>query len=236
MHDTKPTQQRKTNKMKDTTLRDALQNIARLIAQDGELRTDGECLGDVWEYLETLGINPREFQTQPAPLQIASASSAVASPELSAALVDTRALAENPCNGGDPCGFGVYCSDQSGEWIETGFSDEAAAERFADTWRNYREDNTARVGLVISNDRAEWEEDTQPETIGARCVIEWSDKTETVYISLGEHNAETNCDTFGVPDGQVFYYADPVEFQRFTITDEWHKDGWRIVSYEWVTQ
>jgi hypothetical protein len=232
-----------------------------------------------------------EDNETPAPLQIAGASSAVASPAFTASAVAPLRSAVNPCDGGEPCGFGVYCSDQSGEWIETGFSDEAAAERFADAWKNYREDNHARVGLVISNTRAEWEgydlnekpvlacqicdhaqefagwldendtahfpcpncggifehdewlaffddenEEEELETIGARCVIEWSDKTENVYISLGEHDAETNCDTFGVPDEQVFYYATPIEFQRLTTTKEPHADGWHIVSYEWVTQ
>ena len=277
--------------MENTTLRDALQNIARLIAQDGEIRTDGECLGDVWEYLETLGINPREFQTQPAPALIANATHADASPAFTASAPAPLRSAVNPCDGGDPCGFGVYCSDQSGEWLEIGFSDEAAAERFADAWRNYSKENAARVGLVMENKRAEWEgydlsekpvlacqicdhaqefagwldendtahfpcpncggifehddwlaffddeeEETELETIGARCVIEWGDKTEEVYISLGEYDEPRECDTFGVPDEQVFYYAHPVEFQRYTITDEWHADGWRIVSYEWVTQ
>jgi hypothetical protein len=217
------------------------QNYDRVELSD--LDQDGQSVWDShpWEI--------EEDNETPAPLQIANASSAVASPELEAALVDTRALASNPCNGGEPCGFGVYCTDQSGEWIETGFSDEAAAERFADAWTNYRADNYARVGLVISNDRAEWEEDTQPETIGARCVIEWhkyeytdertlvaTRETMERYFSLGEYDEPRNCDTFGVPDEQVFYYTDRVEFQELTETDRWHHDGWRIVSYEWVTQ
>lgn len=237
-----------------------------------------------------------------APLQIANASSAVASPELSAALAHARALAENPCSGGEPLGFGVYCSDNSGEWIETGFSDEAAAERFATAWKNYsRGEWTARVGLVIANNREQWEgepitpapvlgcgnecgfsgefsgwinaddvayfpcpncgtifehsdwseffdedkKEDETETpvevvalsvIGADCVIEWSDKTKTVYISLGEYDEPNDRDTFGVPDKKIFYYANPVEFQELTNTDKWHHDGWRIVSYEWVTQ
>jgi hypothetical protein len=119
--------------------------------QIAALDLDGEGVWDShpWEVAED--------NETPAPLQIASASSAVASPELEAAIAHAHALASNPCDGGDPLGFGVYCSDNSGEWIETGFTDEEAAERFAAAWTAYRAGNHARVGLVISNDRTEWE-------------------------------------------------------------------------------
>jgi hypothetical protein len=41
-----------------------LRHIAALVAQDGETRTDGECLGDVWMYLLTLGIDPDNFRPE----------------------------------------------------------------------------------------------------------------------------------------------------------------------------
>lgn len=124
--------------------------------QLSDLDLDGQSVWDShpWEI--------EEDNETPAPLQIASASSAVANPELSAALAHARALAENPCNGGDPLGFGIYCSDASGEWIETGFSDEEAADRFAAAWTSYKEGNAARVGLVIGNSRAEWKGENLP--------------------------------------------------------------------------
>jgi hypothetical protein len=98
-----------------------------------------------------------EVEDDPAALQIAGASSALASPAFTASATPALRSAVNPCTDGDPVGWGVYCSDHSGEWIESGFQDEAAAERFAEAWKNYRQDNTARVGLIISDDRQQWE-------------------------------------------------------------------------------
>lgn len=39
-----------------------LERIAALIAVDGEHKTDGECLSDVWSYLEECGVNPDHFR------------------------------------------------------------------------------------------------------------------------------------------------------------------------------
>ena len=39
-----------------------LERIAALLARDGEERTDGECLGDVWAYLQECGVDPNEFR------------------------------------------------------------------------------------------------------------------------------------------------------------------------------
>jgi hypothetical protein len=279
----------------NATHADALQHIARLIAANGEEFTDGECMDEVWVYLETLGIDPEQYRNnskpEPAPALIAIATHADASPVFTASAAAPLRSAVNPCDGGEPRGFGVYCSDGSGEWLEIGFSDETAAERFADAWKNYREDNTARVGLVINNTRAEWEgydltekpvlacqicdhaqefagwldendtahfpcpncggifehddwlaffddeeEETEIEVIGARCLIKWENADEIVYISFGEYEEKDKYDSYDVPDEKIFYYADPVEFRRLTTTKEPHADGWRIVSYEWVTQ
>jgi len=39
-----------------------LERIAALLAQDGEDKTDGECLGEVWAFLEECGIDPDDFR------------------------------------------------------------------------------------------------------------------------------------------------------------------------------
>lgn len=45
--------------------RDNLERIAAIIAADGELFTDGECLGLVWAYLkDRCGIDPEDYRGQ----------------------------------------------------------------------------------------------------------------------------------------------------------------------------
>lgn len=45
--------------------RENLERIAAIIAADGELFTDGECLGLVWAYLkDTCGIDPEDYRGQ----------------------------------------------------------------------------------------------------------------------------------------------------------------------------
>ena len=48
--------------------------------------------------------------------------------------------------------------------------------------------------------------------IGAKCVIEWlSDGgLESVYISFGEYNEDTEQDGHGVPDCAIWGYSDDV--------------------------
>ncbi len=190
-------------------------------------------------------------QTEPAALQITNVSSALASPAFTASAPASHRSAVNPCTDGDPIGWGVYCSDHNGEWIESTFQDEAAAENFAEAWRNYREDNAARVALIIANDRSEWETENINEEIqliarpamGVWCWIIWTNPLrkdrglERKYISLGEYDEENNRDTFGVQDGHIFYYSDPAEIMRLAETQETTADGWRITEIsEWVRQ
>jgi hypothetical protein len=130
-------------------VRAPLEHIAQLLTQTGEDRTDGECLDDVWQYLETLGINP-------AAAQITDVTNAAASPAFTASASPALGSAVNPCTGGEPIGWAVYCGNPDGDWIETGFSDEEAAERFATAWRNYSDANTARPCLLIVDSRNEW--------------------------------------------------------------------------------
>lgn len=47
--------------------------------------------------------------------------------------------------------------------------------------------------------------------IGAHCeIIPYmnADYNMSAYISFGEYNEETYCDSFGVPDDKIFFYAD----------------------------
>ena len=45
--------------------RNNLKSIAAIIATDGELFTDGECLGLVWAYLkDTCNIDPDDYRGQ----------------------------------------------------------------------------------------------------------------------------------------------------------------------------
>ena len=53
--------------------------------------------------------------------------------------------------------------------------------------------------------------------IGAYATVMWiddngvpEDGTEysNVYFSFGEYNEDKECDSFGVPDDRIFYYAD----------------------------
>jgi hypothetical protein len=41
-----------------------LRHIAALLAQDGDSKTDGECLNEVWRYLQSLGVNPDNFRPE----------------------------------------------------------------------------------------------------------------------------------------------------------------------------
>ena len=54
---------------------------------------------------------------------------------------------------------------------------------------------------------------TKKQPIGARCVIKWlSDGgLESVYISFGEYNEETEQDGHGVHDCLIWGYSDNVD-------------------------
>jgi hypothetical protein len=41
-----------------------LERIATILAQPGEERTDGECLGEVWQFLVDCGIDPDDFRPE----------------------------------------------------------------------------------------------------------------------------------------------------------------------------
>lgn len=44
--------------------------------------------------------------------------------------------------------------------------------------------------------------------IGCRALVQWcsNNQTEEIYISFGQHNEETEEDSFGIPDGVIGWY------------------------------
>ena len=44
--------------------------------------------------------------------------------------------------------------------------------------------------------------------IGVHAVIKYHDSDELFdcYMSFGEYDEEGECDSFGIPDGNIFYY------------------------------
>lgn len=203
---TNKTKQRKHTKTMNNYKNPALVQIAQIITRDGEAWTDGELLEAVHEYLVSIGINPEDYRPKSAPktapLQIADASSAVASPEFTASTPLALRSAVNPCTSGDPHGWAVFCSDHNDQWCELGFQDEEAAERFAQTWRNYNEDNAARVGIAMIDTRAEWH--GEPATIATGCqecdhVQEfqgWRDDFDTAHFPCPACGAIFTLDNF----------------------------------------
>lgn len=64
------------------------------------------------------------------------------------------------------------------------------------------------------------------------------------YISFGEYDEDSECDTYGVPDTQMFYYFDQSEVDSFMraveakqdlymVTDEWYIIIYDGVDYEY---
>jgi hypothetical protein len=169
---------------------------------------------------------------KPAPLSIADASDAAASPVLTASATPALRSAVktfNNCDGGDPQGWAVLCSDMSGQWIEAGFSDEAGADRFAEHYCAYDSDTAASVGLLVWADRSIW--DNVEERSGAHVVIVWEDSGEELaaYISF-EEDDETRPD-----DEAIFYYSTVNEWETLS-QGESHSDGWYIQEVKNYTQ
>ena len=169
---------------------------------------------------------------KPAPLSIADASDVAASPVLTASATPPLRSAVktfNNCDGGDPQGWAVLCSDMSGQWIEAGFNDEAGADRFAEHYCAYDSDTAASVGLLVWADRSIW--DNLEERSGAHVVIVWEDSGDelAVYISF-EEDDETRPD-----DEAIFYYSTAEEWEQLS-QGETHSDGWYIQEVKNYTQ
>lgn len=93
------------------------------------------------------------YRTHTAPLKIADASTAAASPTPEA---DTKvSQASSVCIGGDFGGWVVYCTDNSSEWVEGLFPDQDSAQRFADVYTS-EGDNTATPLLIMTANREGW--------------------------------------------------------------------------------
>lgn len=72
--------------------------------------------------------------------------------------------------------------------------------------------------------------------IGAHCeIIPYmnADYNMSAYISFGEYNEETYCDSFGVPDDKIFFYAEGEDgLKSLMLMDVCHPDDFTVLSYE----
>jgi hypothetical protein len=73
------------------------------------------------------------------------------------------------------------------------------------------------------------------EIIGARAFVEWADtdEKEEIYISLMDYDEGTNCDTAGVPDDHIAFYADSLEHLK-NMKYRGHAP-FKIIDYKLVT-
>jgi len=73
------------------------------------------------------------------------------------------------------------------------------------------------------------------EIIGARAFVEWDDdvEKEEIYISLMDYDEGTNCDTAGVPDDHIAFYADSLEHLK-NMKYRGHAP-FKILDYQLVT-
>lgn len=77
--------------------------------------------------------------------------------------------------------------------------------------------------------------------IGAEAMVVWKGETHTPddaeywYISFGEYDEETGCDSFGIGDYSIAYYADDEEdLKKMMSQESWH--DFYVLSYELVTR
>ena len=146
-----------------------------------------------------------EDEPEPAPAEITNVTDAAASPRLTASASPALGSAVNPCTDGEPSGWGVYCSDGSSEWIESGFSDEEAAERFAAAWKTFSDENEARTAVIMVDNRTEYE--GEPCTVYTGCM-ECDHETEFTGWEDSHDVAHFPCDNCGA----IFTIADWSEF------------------------
>lgn len=73
------------------------------------------------------------------------------------------------------------------------------------------------------------------EIIGACAFVEWADtnEKEEIYISLMDYDEGTNCDTAGVPDDHIAFYADSLEHLK-NMRYRGHAP-FKIIDYKLVT-
>ena len=79
---------------------------------------------------------------------------------------------------------------------------------------------------------------TTKQPIGAYATVLWldgngepEDGTEysDVYFSFGEFVDDTECDTYGVPDDKIFYYADGEHDMERLKNSTW---DFKVIDYE----
>lgn len=69
--------------------------------------------------------------------------------------------------------------------------------------------------------------------IGATCTIRWNDTSNDiceVYISFEDYNEDTEITDSGIPDDQVFYYANSLE--SLTVNPENTETDWSLLSID----
>jgi hypothetical protein len=73
------------------------------------------------------------------------------------------------------------------------------------------------------------------EIIGARAFVEWADtnEKEEIYISLMDYDEGSNCDTAGIPDDHIAFYADSLEHLK-NMKYRGHAP-FKIIDYKLVT-
>jgi len=72
------------------------------------------------------------------------------------------------------------------------------------------------------------------EIIGARAFVEWEDgEKDDIYISLMDYDEGANCDSAGVPDDHIAFYADSLEHLK-NMKYRGHAP-FKILDYKLVT-
>ena len=74
---------------------------------------------------------------------------------------------------------------------------------------------------------------TNNQPIGAYAVIQWLDTGEEVdgyYFSFGEYDDDSDCDSFGVADDNIFFYCDGEHALKSYMTAG--KEDFVVLSYE----
>lgn len=59
------------------------------------------------------------------------------------------------------------------------------------------------------------------------------DDVETTYISFGEYDEETNADSYGVDDNNIYFYCDDEEELKKLMLS-WSAEDFVVLSYELV--
>lgn len=71
------------------------------------------------------------------------------------------------------------------------------------------------------------------QAIGATCAVQFDDgmTVEGYYFSFGQYDEENDADSYGIPDGSIFYYCFEGEEELKALKDN-HAGDFRVLSYE----